>query len=283
MTTHAQELSAGKRFAFGKNWRSFLSVLDADRIATAEASLCAMLECAHLAGKRFLDVGSGSGLFSLAARRLGAHVHSFDYDPLSVACTRELKHRFFPGDRNWTIEEGSILDRQYIESLGRFDVVYAWGVLQLTGDMWRALEHAQIPVGDQGSLFVAVSNDQGARSRLWKKVKATYCSGSPGKAFVCGLFIPLFVVRCLVHDVKRLQNPVRSYTDYRKKRGMSRFHDWMDWLGGYPFEVAKAETLLRFYEGRNFTVSKAATVTGNGCHQFVFKRKAAEKRRPNAA
>ena len=100
MTTHTLEIQQGQRFEFGKNWQRFLSVLNDERIAEAEKSLRAMLETESLSGKSFLDVGSGSGLFSLAAMRLGAaRVHSFDYDAQSVACTRELKRRYFPGER----------------------------------------------------------------------------------------------------------------------------------------------------------------------------------------
>jgi len=90
--------SESLRFAFGDNWANFLTVLDDNRIQEAERSLCEMLESDRLDGKRFLDIGSGSGLFSLAARRLGATVHSFDYDPQSVACTEELRRRYFPED-----------------------------------------------------------------------------------------------------------------------------------------------------------------------------------------
>lgn len=126
-TTHGQELELGRRFAFGQDWSNFLRTLDDERILEAERSLKQMLQVDSLRGKRFIDVGSGSGLFSLAARRLGASVHSFDYDPESVACTAELKRRFFPNDAEWTIEEGSALDGDYLASLGQFDLVYSWG------------------------------------------------------------------------------------------------------------------------------------------------------------
>src|SRR5262245_23154600 len=95
VVSHKQEVESGARFAFGENWSRFLALLNQDHIAKAERSLQQMLGMESLAGKSFLDIGSGSGLFSLAARRLGARVHSFDFDPRSVACTRELKHRFF--------------------------------------------------------------------------------------------------------------------------------------------------------------------------------------------
>ena len=115
MSTHAIEIAHGERFEFGKNWSRFLDVLDDARIARAEESLEQMLEVADLEGRSFLDIGSGSGLFSLAARRLGARVHSFDYDPHSVACTKELRRRYFNNDSDWLIEEGSALDPDYLK------------------------------------------------------------------------------------------------------------------------------------------------------------------------
>ena len=118
----AGDIADGRRFAFGRNWQRFLQVLDEDRICEAEKSLKDFLGCETLAGKSFLDIGCGSGLFSLAARRLGASVRSFDFDDDSVACTRELKRRYFPDDGSWTVERGSALDRSFIEKLGSFDV-----------------------------------------------------------------------------------------------------------------------------------------------------------------
>src|ERR1700737_1146844 len=121
---HAREVAAGKRFEFGKNWAKFLELLNEDRIAAAVRSLQKMLGVETLAGKRFLDAGSGSGLFSLSARKLGAEVYSFDFDPHSVACPRELRTRFFPDDPAWTVDEASVLDTSYLARLGEFDVVY---------------------------------------------------------------------------------------------------------------------------------------------------------------
>src|SRR5688572_25243347 len=154
VNTHRDEVQAGERFTFGANWRRFLRLLDERRIERAEQSLCEMLECTRLDGRTFLDAGSGSGLFSLAARRLGASVVSFDYDPQSVACTAELKRRYFPGDTNWTVLEGSVLDEAFVRSLGQFDIVYSWGVLHHTGSMWRAIDVAQSAVRPGGRFFI---------------------------------------------------------------------------------------------------------------------------------
>ena len=175
------EVASGERFEFGKNWSAFLAVLDEQRIATAEASLREMLECETLEGKTFLDIGSGSGLFSLAARRLGAKVHSFDFDTNSFACTQELRNRYFPNDPNWRVEQGSALDAAYIDSLGKFDVVYSWGVLHHTGQMWQALENAVIPTKAGGKLFIAIYNDTGSQARRWHWIKNLLPAAPPVK------------------------------------------------------------------------------------------------------
>lgn len=62
------------RFGFGENWRQFLALLNDDRIGEAERSMQDLLEMPSLDGRRFLDIGSGSGLFSLAARLSSASI-----------------------------------------------------------------------------------------------------------------------------------------------------------------------------------------------------------------
>jgi 2-polyprenyl-6-hydroxyphenyl methylase/3-demethylubiquinone-9 3-methyltransferase len=171
-----KEVENGERFSFGDNWKAFLSILNDKKIDEAEYSLKEMLEIENLQGKRFLDVGSGTGLFSLAARRLGAEVFSFDYDPSSVWCTMELRKRYFQDDKKWIIQQGSVLDQIFLSSLGQFDIVYSWGVLHHTGDLWKAADLI-VPLvkTDGGKIFIAIYNDQGRKSSVWRKVKKTYC------------------------------------------------------------------------------------------------------------
>jgi len=278
MTGHATEVARGERFEFGANWAKFLNVLNDERITLAEQSLRTMLGVNDLQGRRFLDIGSGSGLFSLAARRLGATVHSFDYDPESVACTRELKRRYFPEDPQWTIEEGSVLDRDYLTRLGQFDVVYSWGVLYHTGAMWEALGNVAPLVAGGGELFIAIYNDQGGWSRRWRMLKRIY-NGLPRF-----LKLPYAMIVMGSRELKFIAiaslkgRPgiyIENIFNYSKRsmRGMSYWHDLIDWVGGYPFEVAKPEEIFRFYRDRGFVLSNMVTCGGGiGCNEFVFTR-----------
>jgi SAM-dependent methyltransferase len=270
---HAREVLRGERFRFGANWQSFLHTLDAERIAQAERSLVALLGVTDLRGRSFLDIGSGSGLSSLAARRLGARVVSFDYDPQSVECTRELKRRYYPDDPAWRVEGGSALDPEYLAALGQFEIVYSWGVLHHTGSMWRGIELAAERVAPGGCFGLAIYNDQGAWSRRWRRIKRLYCRGPAGRALVVGTVVPFWVLRGLLADLVWGRNPLTTYREYRKSRGMSLWHDWLDWLGGYPFEVAKPEVILEFLQQRGFSLRWLTTCGGSiGCNEYRFVR-----------
>jgi 2-polyprenyl-3-methyl-5-hydroxy-6-metoxy-1,4-benzoquinol methylase len=277
VSTHANEVQSGERFEFGKNWSRFLRILNEDRISAAVESLKHYLEVEDFRGRSFLDMGSGSGLFSLAARRLGARVHSFDFDPRSVHCTEELRRRYFPDSLDWIVEEGSALDTGYVRSLGKFDIVYSWGVLHHTGQMWLGLENAQLAVARGGKLFIAIYNDTGTQAARWRAIKKTYNSlprflRSPFALLVSAPREGKELLRSLAKG--RPGNFVRRWTD-DQGRGMSHWHDIIDWVGGYPYEVATPEQIFDFYRERGFTLTKMMCGgVGLGCNQFVFEKSA---------
>jgi len=265
MKQHEIEVKRGERFTFGANWARFLELLDDDRIQMAEDSLKNKLCVENLKGNTFLDAGSGSGLFSLVARRLGAKVHSFDYDPQSVACTAELRRRYFPEDIHWAVEEGSVLDRDYLGKLGTFDIVYSWGVLHHTGQKWNALRNVAPLVAPSGKLFVAIYNDQGWISKYWEAVKKTYNKGNLAKFFICVMHFPYLVI---------MRWMIRLFSKHKSlERGMAYWQDMVDWLGGYPFEVAKPERIFDHYKKMGFNLSQMKTCGGRlGCNEFVFEK-----------
>ncbi|MEO8099710.1 MAG: class I SAM-dependent methyltransferase [Acidobacteriota bacterium] len=275
MGTHSQEVASGQRFEFGANWSRFLELLDEDRILAAEESLRKMLGVQNLTGRSFIDIGSGSGLFSLAARRLGARVHSFDYDPKSYACTKELQRRFFSGDPQWVVESGSVLDPAYLARLGTFDIVYSWGVLHHTGSMWEALKNVEPLVAPSGLLFIAIYNDQGKPSRRWLTVKKAYNRCPKQLRFVVlgPAFLSLWWRRLLKGTLQG--QPLKYWTAAQAGRGMSHWRDVVDWVGGYPFEVATPEEIFDFYHQRGYTLTRLTTQAGDlGCNEFVFRKNA---------
>lgn len=276
MANHSDEIAHGERFRFGNNWQKFLLLLDDSRLERAIKSLKVALGRESLEGVRVLDIGCGSGMFSLAARRLGAEVFSFDYDPQSVACTDELRQRFFPDDATWQIDEGSVLDENYVSSLGKFDIVYSWGVLHHTGDMYRAFDNALSCLSATGRLYISIYNDQGGASKRWRAIKKFYC-GLPQS-----LQIPFAVAVLAPREVVALAGSLvtfrphkywQRWQSYGRSRGMSRWHDHVDWLGGYPFEVASPEEIVHHFRDHGLMLEHLKTVGGgNGCNEFVFSR-----------
>lgn len=262
------------RFEFGKNWSRFLKVLNDDRISIAGTSLQKMLGVVTLEGFSFLDIGSGSGLFSLCARRMGARVHSIDYDVNSVKCTNELKNRYYKNDDDWQIEQGDVLDSQYMDSLGVFDVVYSWGVLHHTGSMMKALEIVGTKVANGGILYIAIYNRQQYWSTFYKLMKFTYVRAPFFiKWLIAGSYISFQIAKGLVKDALFFRNPLNRYIDKMNDRGMAVFYDWLDWVGGYPFEVASPEEIFDFYHERNFELLRMRTMGGGlGCNEFMFKK-----------
>jgi 2-polyprenyl-3-methyl-5-hydroxy-6-metoxy-1,4-benzoquinol methylase len=273
-----KSVASGNRFEFGKNWQRFLNRLNEDRIIEAEKSIREKLGVENLNGLSFLDIGCGSGLFSLAAVRLGAKsVVSFDFDSFSVLCCRELKQRFFPDQLSWKIEQASVLNDSYLQGLGSFDIVYSWGVLHHTGQMWKAIENASRLVKPGGKLFIAIYNDQGIPSRMWAAVKKLYNRLPSFLRFL--VLYPSFVVIWFPIFLRDLfkGHPGKTWREYISDRGMSPWEDVVDWVGGYPFEVATPGEIFSFLHPRGFSLENMKTTFNLGCNEFVFRKETVQR------
>jgi 2-polyprenyl-6-hydroxyphenyl methylase/3-demethylubiquinone-9 3-methyltransferase len=255
-------------FAFGENWARFLTSLSDSQIEQATRAVSTLVG-RDLRDLSFLDIGSGSGLSSLGARRLGARVYSFDYDPQCVACTQDLRRRFFPGDEAWTVAQGSVLNEAFLATLGQFDVVYSWGVLHHTGHMWTAIENAARLVRPGGLFVIGIYNFRGGRrgTATWAKLKRWYCKAPRWQQVA---WESAYMTWDLVSMAAVGRNPIGKIRDSR--RGMSWRRDVTDWLGGYPYEAATPGEILEFVRRKfNFVLIKQNIDLHMGVSEFVFE------------
>ncbi len=248
------------RFKFGKNWKNYSKLIDSKKIKIGTESLKEYFNVEDLQNKTFLDVGCGSGLFSICASILKAKVRSFDLDLESVNCTKKNIKKHI--EKKILVEKGDILNRSFVQKLGKFDYVYSWGVLHHTGSLYIAMGNIDILVKKKGKLFISVYNNQGVRSKVWTKIKIIY-----NKFF---LLRPLIFIFFFIF----MKFPEICYKFFKKKkelRGMNPFIDLIDWLGGYPFETAKPEEIFIFFKKHGYSLEKLKTVNGkSGCNEFVF-------------
>lgn len=261
-------------FEFGRNWQRYVeNYLDPDRVDIAARSLRA-LTGEDLTGKVFLDIGAGSGLFSLCAYLGGAaRVISVDVDTDSADACRTLRKSV--GDpENWAILEGSILDSGFISTLPRGDVVYSWGVLHHTGDMYTALRNAAKLLAPSGLLCIAIYNRVTGRfldSERWWKIKHRYNHSRRGAQRAMEIaYFGYWIARQLYAR----RNPVRVAADYKRSRGMALRTDLIDWLGGYPYEYATADEILSFCRTEGGLEEIKVIRIGSrdvGNNQFVFR------------
>ena len=71
----------------------------------------------------------------------------------------------------------------------------------------------------------------------------------------------------------RLQNPLpfADWARLTKQRGMSPWHDLVDWVGGHPFEAARPEEVFNFWHSRSYVLTSLTTQgCGHGCNEFTF-------------
>jgi SAM-dependent methyltransferase len=262
-------------FHFGRNWQRYIATyLDPQRIAIAKKSLTTFIG-EDIEGSVFLDIGSGSGLFSLAAFELGAaQVVSMDVDPDSVAATRQLRERAADPQR-WVVLEGSILDPAVVAELPEADIVYSWGVLHHTGDMYTAIRHAAGRVRPGGLFCIAIYNRVTGRflnSKRWWRIKRRYNHSSRGvqRALEAGM-----MAYWLASNLKARRNPLRVAREYNE-RGMAMYTDLLDWVGGYPFEYATSDEIVSFCRaecGMDPLKTLQLPSRDTGLNRFLFRRK----------
>ena len=229
-----------ERFAFGDNWADYVARNFSDeRVEISCRHLLDFLKLDDLERRVFLDIGCGSGLHSLAALRAGAQrIMSFDSDRSSVETT--LKLREWAGTpQHWSVERGSVLDRADMQALPKVDVVYSWGVLHHTGDMWAALENAALPLAPDGVFYIALYTSDvyiSPTPAFWLKVKKRYnVSTSFTKRCMEFAYAGLSLAKPMLTS---RQNPLKVIQAHKRTRGMSYWHDVRDWLGGWPMEFA---------------------------------------------
>lgn len=260
-------------FQFGENWRSYAAMVDDARVAEAVSGLQRLVPADRMAGRRFLDIGCGSGLHMLAALRLGAaSVTGFDIDPSSVAASRSLLGRF-AADLAWTADAVSVFDMDPAQT-GTFDVVYSWGVLHHTGDMWKAVERAATLVKPDGLLVIALYRKT-RMCGLWTAEKRFYAHAGVGmQRFLRGVYTAAYFLRFL----SLARNPWRHIRDYNE-RGMDWHHDVHDWMGGYPYESAAPHEVTEFLAARGYVAEVVnehphvgSGLFGTGCDEYVFRR-----------
>lgn len=267
--------TAEKRFEFGKNWHDFIQKnFGQDKVEISKKHILDFMGRDDLNGLTFLDIGCGSGLHSSAALQAGAKsVHGFDYDPNSVAATRYVQQQ--AGEAaNWTVEQGSVLDDAYMGSLPQYDVVYSWGVLHHTGDVWHAIRNAAGRVKPGGLFYIALYSADvqiDPTPEFWLKVKQKYVSSG---WLTRRLYDLWYVLRFdLQYDPRRVPSFLRKLREYKKNRGMSVFTDIRDWLGGWPMEFVYDADAIKFCEGLGFRLEKIAT--GEANTEFLFVREGA--------
>lgn len=261
------------RFNFGDNWRAYADTLNDAKINEAVRNLQHLLGEQRIERKSFLDIGCGSGVHTLAAIKMGASsITAFDFDPQSVATTRDVLQQYAP-DFPATVKQRSILDTDFNQT---YDIVYSWGVLHHTGDMWQAIENAAAMVAPNGQFIIALYKKTPACG-FWTAEKRFY---TRLPALLRFPITALYALLTLIGVTLTGTNPVRYVRDHKTFRGMNFWHNMVDWVGGYPYESASPEDTEAFMDKLGFTLESSQNtrpvrgfgIMGSGCAEYVFTR-----------
>lgn len=271
MKTDLTDIST--HYEFGINWKDYSDKIDQEAIEKAEQGLTKLISQDDISGKTFLDIGSGSGLHSLAALRLGAEfVTAIDIDPNSVETTRATIERNWHS-KNAEVKLMSVLAPE-AQHLGKFEIVYSWGVLHHTGSMWEAIEKAASLVAPRGQFVLAIYRKT-PLCWAWKIEKRIFTnSNSIMRWLIRTPFI--YALKFCLWATGR--SPTKYIDNYKSARGMNFYNDIDDWLGGYPYESATENEIITFMHKLGFTdelvlgLRPKLGLFGTGCSEFRFRR-----------
>lgn len=266
LSTYQEEVNSGERFEFGKNWKNFLTAVSESEIKKAEEDIKEWLGTESLTGKRIIDIGSGSGIHSFAFYKMGAkEIVSFDYDDDSVEATNKM-WQIAGSPNNWKVIQGSILDEEFCKKPGFFDIVYSWGVLHHTGNMWKAIENAISLVQPDGIFWISIyQKGTGYTKALDLKKKYNNSSFIEKK-----IMIYSHIFKMIGHKILNGKNPFKW--NQKTSRGMNTYHDLVDWLGGLPYEVATKEEITTFCQSKNLKLKKTIPFPEGGCSIYLFTK-----------
>ena len=263
-----------KKFSFGENWHKFTNEsFSKERLNISTRELLNSLRLENLEEKTFIDIGCGSGIHSMSAWKSRARtVLSIDIDPQSVLSTLKL-HELSGKPKNWEIQQGSILDSDFISKFGNYDVVYSWGVLHHTGNRWNALRNISSLINENGILFIALYADEMYHTpspQFWIDIKKKYNEASTEKKteleewYAWEYSLKPYVTKGI--------NPFTAIRNYKESRGMEFWTDVRDWLGGYPMDFAKTKDVVNFFLDE-CGLEVLDIKTGLGNTEFIFRKK----------
>ena len=270
MTTQQELLEVKSHFAFGENWSQYSQKIDHARITQAEESLLRLVGRENIEGRTFLDIGCGSGLFSLAAVRLGCkRLLAVDLDPKSVETTRRTLSLHANGG-NWDVQNVSVFHLDPTK-LGTFDTVYSWGVLHHTGAMYDAIAKASKMVAPKGTITLALYAKT-PFCGMWRVEKRIY---SQAPKWMQKVIETVYIEVVRLRLALKGESLKKRREEYWKQRGMDMYYDTRDWLGGYPYESISPKEAedhmakLGFTQIRSF-VTPCIGLLGTGCDEYSF-------------
>ena len=258
-------------FSFGQNWKNYLNKVGTSGLTSAKDQIKDWLVNSggcDLKSASVIDIGSGSGLMSLSLYMLETkNITSFDYDIHSVESTKYLKN-MKDNPKNWEIFQGSVLDKNLINKLPKYDVVYSWGVLHHTGKMWEAISNAAELVKQDGLFYFSIY----AAGPLYPKhlkLKQKYNNGS----WLTKKMMEWKEIRkCMRLAKKRYGSRFKWNRIKEDERGMDVYHDIIDWLGGLPYEVATPDEIDSFMTQRNFVQVRVLKRDEGGCSEYLYRK-----------